>query len=213
LLTLPDQGQPMPTSIIMTELPAFLERDSKRADYGTRDLRGGFTIELWLQLDSMDPNQIILDNRTASGQGFCLCTTSRGTVQVVLNDGRTESRWECDPGMLRVAKAHHIVVIVDGGPKSISFVIDGKLSDGGDFRQFGWGRYNPNLRGIRLYARALLVSEAVGNYRACRARCSGVPALPAQMGNRPPLHPPSNASLRRGTQQRHQGDKSCRADV
>ena len=184
LLALPDQGQPMPTSIIMTELPTFLERDSNRADYGTRDLRGGFTIELWLQLDSMDPNQIVLDNRTASGQGFCLCTTPRGTLQIVLNDGRTESRWECDPGMLRVAKAHHIVVIVDGGPKIISFVIDGKLNDGGDFRQFGWGRYNPNLRGIhgsdtlrigphlkgqvlamRLYARALLVSEAVGNYR------------------------------------------------
>ena len=28
----------------------------------------------------------------------------------------------------------------------ISFVVDGRLCDGGDFRQFGWGRFSPHLR-------------------------------------------------------------------
>ncbi len=28
------------------------------------------------------------------------------------------------------------------------FVVNGVLCDGGDFRQFGWGRYNPWLRGV-----------------------------------------------------------------
>jgi hypothetical protein len=69
-------------------------------------------------------------------------------------------------------------VIVDGGPKLILFVIDGRLNDGGDARQFGWGRFNPQYRGpagaeqlfvsptvarLRIYPRALRVSEAVVN--------------------------------------------------
>jgi hypothetical protein len=59
------------------------------------------------------------------------------------------------------------------------------LCDGGAARQFGWGRFNPNLRDVngakvlrigpslrgrihhlRLYNRSLRTSEAVGNYRA-----------------------------------------------
>ena len=56
----------------------------------------------------------------------------------------------------------------------------GVLCDGGDERQFGWGRYNPNLRElngateakvdacvreIALYERALRVSEVIQNSR------------------------------------------------
>jgi hypothetical protein len=70
---------------------------------------------------------------------------------------------------------------VDGGPKIITFVVNGVLCDGGDQRQFGWGRYSPTLRtpvgsetlqigrpvqSLRLYSRPLRTSEAVGNYQA-----------------------------------------------
>jgi hypothetical protein len=87
--------------------------------------------------------------------------------------------------MLRPGILHHVVVTVDGGPKVITFVIDGVLCDGGDDRQFGWGRYNPNLRSVRgaptlrlgpsmdgelqvvrISGRPLLTSEAIGRYRA-----------------------------------------------
>ena len=76
---------------------------------------------------------------------------------------------------------------MDGGPKVISFVIDGKLNDGGEARQFGWGRFNPNLRSaagaaqirigrdidgqvlsLRVYNRYLRTSEAVAAFRAGR---------------------------------------------
>jgi len=72
---------------------------------------------------------------------------------------------------------NNVGVIIDGGPKLILFVINGALCDGGDERQFGWGRYNPALREINgvsdasvhgsvqevaLYDRALRVSELVG---------------------------------------------------
>ena len=73
------------------------------------------------------------------------------------------------------------MITVDGGPKIITFMVDGVLCDGGDQRQFGWGRYSPTLRtpngaemlkiapairSVRIYNRALRTSEAGGNYRA-----------------------------------------------
>jgi hypothetical protein len=74
-----------------------------------------------------------------------------------------------------------VVVTVDGGPKIITFIVDGILCDGGDERQFGWGRFSPTfrsangaeqaaigrpVRALRVYTRALTTSEAVGNHRA-----------------------------------------------
>jgi hypothetical protein len=180
LLELPAAGQSMPSETALPNLPAFLARDGKRADYGTKDLRAGFTIETWLEFADCSAGQTILDTRSANGQGLALQTTSRGTVEVVLNDGRTESRWDCDPGLLSPGRRHHLVAIVDGGPKLILFVVDGVLCDGGEFRQFGWGRFSPNLRhangtgkakiggmvrALRLYGRALRVSEAIANAR------------------------------------------------
>ena len=91
------------------------------------------------------------------------------TVEIVLNDGRTESHWDCDPGMLQISKLHHMVVIVDGGPKLIIFITDGVLNDGDNFRQFGWGRYNPNLRGAtRFTHRGVIGPEATEHLRIAR---------------------------------------------
>ena len=133
----------------MPALPAFLARDTSRADYGTKDLRAGFTRRpVAAPGRRLDAGQVLLDNRTADGQGFCLQTTASGAVEIVLNDGRTENRWACDPGVLAAGALHHVVVIVDGGPKIITFIVDGQLNDGGDARQFGWGRFSPNLRDV-----------------------------------------------------------------
>jgi hypothetical protein len=136
---------------------------------------------MWLQLNSLTGVQIILDSRSDTGQGLCVETTSKGTVEIILNDGRTENRWDCDPEMLEEGKLHHVAVIVDGGPKIISFIVDGKLCDGGDYRQFGWGRFSPNLRevngssvlrigsaikSLRVYNRYLRTSEVIANFQA-----------------------------------------------
>ncbi|MEJ2701473.1 MAG: hypothetical protein P8Z79_03425, partial [Sedimentisphaerales bacterium] len=80
---------------------------------------------------------------------------------------------------------HHVVYIVDGGPKIISVLVDGVLCDGGTHRQYGWGRFpeqlgdinGPNqleiapgfdgqVKYLRIYNRPLRTSEAVGNFRA-----------------------------------------------
>ncbi len=164
-------------SVDMPELPVFVRR-STRADFGADDLRGGFSLSLWV---SSKPGDTLLDNRTPDGRGFALRAIEGNAVEIVLNDGRTESRWASDPGSIQPGKLHHITAIVDGGPKIITFVIDGKLNDGGDARQFGWGRYNPSLRSvsgaatlkigggvsqIRIYDRYLRTSEAIAEFRS-----------------------------------------------
>lgn len=184
IMELPVTGSDMPISVPMPALPILSSRDDADADRG-KDLRAGFTLEVRFHLDHLTGEQVLLDNRTPEGNGFCLHIAEKGTLELILGDGRTESRWECDPDMLGTKRDHHAVVIVDGGPKLIMFVVDGILCDGGEHRQFGWGRYNPNLRTpqggpalrianrlevnislVRIYARALRVSEAVGNWRS-----------------------------------------------
>lgn len=183
-LSLPDESGIMPTTSAMPVFEPFCIRDNSRADHGTGHTRSGFTLEVWLRFDSLEAGQVVLDTLTQTGQGFCLQTTTRSTLEIVLNDGRTESRWECDPGMIEPGTVHHVMVTVDGGPHIITYVIDGILNDGGTFRQFGWARFNPHLRGVdgsgelriapnlvgnlkklRIYNRALTTSEAVGNFR------------------------------------------------
>ncbi|MCW5965640.1 MAG: exo-alpha-sialidase [Bryobacterales bacterium] len=169
-----------PATIEAPALPLFYRR-SNRADHGSEDLRAGFTLDCRLQFRTLAPDQVLLDNRTPDGRGFLLTTIANGAVQLVVHDGRSENRWASDPGSLVAGNVQHLAVIVDGGPKLILFVIDGKLNDGGDHRQFGWGRFSPHLRsaqgspelrigepvkGLRIYGRALRTSEAIATYRA-----------------------------------------------
>jgi len=184
LLELP-AGGPMPAEAPMPELPALLARDAARADYGTKDLRAGFAVDLWLRLGSLAAGQTVLDARDPAGRGLALLTAGGGAVELVLNDGQTECRWASDAGLLHQGREHHVVAIVDGGPKLVVFVVDGAVCDGGEQRQFGWGRFSPNLRHanggpslrvgpslrgavrrLRVHGRALRVSQAVGNFRA-----------------------------------------------
>jgi hypothetical protein len=175
-----DLSGTLPSAVPAPELPAFHER-SRRADHGKQDLRTGFTLSIWIRLDSLAPGQLLLDNRTPEGRGFALQTANQGAVELILNDGRTESRWTSDPGVLAAGRLDHVTAVVDGGPKIISFVTNGSLNDGGEHRQFGWGRFSPDLRGVagapelrlgrgiqvlRIYNRALRVSEAIAAYRA-----------------------------------------------
>lgn len=180
LLDLPS-GQPIPSTVAMPRLPGFNFRDTQRADYGARDARAGFSLDLWLNLDSLQAGQTLLDSRDSHGKGITLTTAESGKLRITLNDGRQEASWESDALTLQAGKPQHVVITVDGGPKIITFTMNGVLCDGGDQRQFGWGRYSPTLRtpagaaelkinqsvrSLRLYGRALRTSEAIGNFQA-----------------------------------------------
>ena len=175
----------LPLDVIMPKLPEFVARNQVSLECRSEDLRKGVTIDIWFKLNSLEPGQILLDNTDLCGKGFIVRVAQRGTLEIVLNDGRCQSCWFSDPMLLDCSVAHHAVIIIDGGPKIISFIIDGQFCDGGRCRQFGWGRYNPNLRNIngidrlfiapeldgyvrsvRIYNRAIMTNEAVANYRA-----------------------------------------------
>ncbi len=156
------------------EIPAFTRR-SKRADYGSEDLRSGVSLVFRFSLPRWEAGVALLDNRDAQGRGIVVMTLDGKRLEVRLNDGRSESRWASD-AVFAPGKLHRAAVIVDGGPKLILWVADGMLLDGGDERQFGWGRYNAALQTVagsgrwkvdrrvsayEIYGRALRVAEAL----------------------------------------------------
>jgi hypothetical protein len=78
----------------------------------TEDLRTGFSLDVWFQLESLEPGQALGDDRNEAGHGVALVTTEKGTIEIVLNDGRTENRWECVLGIScrQGAPGRHAVV-------------------------------------------------------------------------------------------------------
>jgi len=161
--------------------PATVEMQ-RRADLDLKVTKG-LTIEMWLTLKDPSAGQVLLDNRDGNGSGIALATAERGTIQLQWKGGPGEFRWETDRGLLEPGKLHHLVAIADAGPGIISFVIDGVLCDGGEARQYGWGRWKdvpgdlggsgkfrigPSLRGrilrLRIYRRYLRTSEAVASF-------------------------------------------------
>jgi hypothetical protein len=154
--------------------------------------RGGFTVDFWIKLKELTAGQSILDTRDASGKGIALVTSDRSTIKLVLNDGSAAYEWDSDagthPGTLKVNAWQHVAVIVDAGPRIVSFVVDGVFNDGGALRDYGWGRFPKEmgdvngaearvagklfgqLSRLRVYNRYLRTAEVVGNWRAGTVR-------------------------------------------
>ena len=159
--------------------------------------RGGLTLEFWLRFQELTPWQMVFDSRDQEGRGMTVMLTDRGTLRLNIcgrhyarpggtwSAGLCETAWDTDPGLLEAGKLHHAVFIVDGGPKIITTVVDGQLCDGGDVRQYGWGRFHPALKDangaetarlgprmqgevkrFRLYGRYLRTNDAVAHYLA-----------------------------------------------
>ncbi|MBT3273110.1 MAG: hypothetical protein HN368_08160 [Spirochaetales bacterium] len=96
--------------------------------------------------------------------------------------------WDADANVLTESQLHHVVFILDGPARLLLVVVDGMLCDGGHERIQGWWRLNPDIKSIcrdricavsdnldgsiksmRLYDRALTVTECIGNYRFLRS--------------------------------------------
>lgn len=152
------------------------------------DSAGGLTLELGVRFRDLSPGQVLLDTRDGSGAGYRLVTTDRGTLRFEMSDGWQAAHWDCDAGRIQTNTLHRVAVIVDGRPNVICFVVDEELCDGGSERPFGFGRFNPTFKDIsgartlriapslhgelshlRVYTRALRVSEVIGNQRAAAA--------------------------------------------
>ena len=175
----------VPSTATMPKLPAFLDRDYSRADYGTKRLRTGVTVALTATIQATDDKRVmLLETTTRDGRGLQLRAIDGGRVELTISDGRTTNVWASDTGSVPRGKRCHIAAVIDSGPGIIMWIINGTLCDGGDERQFGWGRMNPQLlhingsatlrvgaggetaiEDVRIYGRALRVSELVRGQR------------------------------------------------
>jgi len=146
---------------------------------------GGLSLDLWVTFADLAPGQVLLDTRDEAGRGIALTTIGKGAVRIELSDGEAKASWDSDPGLLQPGKLHHIVAIVDQGPRIITFVIDGLLCDGGSARTHGWTHYDAplgdvagtgklrlarppkaDLKRLRTYRGYLRTSEAVAHFHA-----------------------------------------------
>ncbi|GAB4051801.1 exo-alpha-sialidase [Spirosoma litoris] len=146
---------------------------------------GGFSLDAWLTLTDLQPNQVVFDSRDQQGKGIWISTTDQQTLRLFLSDGTRTDSWDTDPGLIQPGRKQHVVFVVDGAPDIISVLIDGRLCDGGTSRQYGWGRFSPELTNIngsnkavmapslhgqlhslKLYNRYLTTSEAISNFNA-----------------------------------------------
>ena len=187
-----NKGGEFPKTVTAPTLPDFYMRDPQRVDGGGMILRNGFTVDIEFTLNELTGDQVLLDARDSTGKGWVVRVTGQKTLEMAMSDGRTQSVWDCDQGALTPDQNHYVSIMVDGGPKVIAFVVDGILNDGGNTRQFGWGRFNPYLQSVAgasdlkigpkikgviqqttIYDRALKVSEAIGNYNAVKNETAG----------------------------------------
>ena len=153
---------------------------------------GGFSLELWLEANSLEGGQEILSTLGTTHKGIRVLLSEEKSIGIQLNDGELRENklkgqtFYSDPGTLEAGQRHHVVFIVDGAAKIVSVIVDGVLSDGDlDLSPYGWGRLYPHLgelngspvcdlnlgfdgkiHHIRLYNRYLTSSEAIANYRA-----------------------------------------------
>jgi hypothetical protein len=147
---------------------------------------GGLTLETVVRFSDLAPGQVLLDSRDAAGCGYLLQTAGRQNLHFEMCDGISAVCWDCDVGLLNTNALHDVAVVVDGFSKTICFVIDGVLCDGGPARPYGYGRFGPNFKSIsggkfvqvagqhgdmlhlRIYDRALRISELVGNFHSLK---------------------------------------------
>lgn len=170
-----ESGAPVP---VLPQLPTFLAR-STESPYGATRQRTGFTVEMLLSGAPPRTRTLLAEAWTDSFGGLRLEWLAEGCLRLTISDGRTESSWHCDAGSVNTPLPLHVVAIVDGGPGILSFMVQGIMDDGGESRQFGWGRFSPYFRGLpgsvplrltpegrtclqslRIYPRALLHTEA-----------------------------------------------------
>lgn len=148
----------------------------------------GLTLAFWVRLDDLAPGQTVLSTSVAPAAGIRVTTADDGAVQFEISDGTNATILPSDPRVLRPGGWHHIAIILDGGPKIATCVVDDRLCDGGDARPQGWVRLTCELAAVkakiksvefgagingavgplRVYNRYLRTSEATGNWRAGR---------------------------------------------
>ncbi|MFO7637183.1 MAG: hypothetical protein R6W96_07725 [Clostridia bacterium] len=175
------KDQPVGDGLVdsLEAIPPFSMRDMSKKDYPRYDTREGFTLDFVFDASSLTDGEILFENMDMEGGGVQAVFQKDGSIGFSMGDGRTGCLFHSDRHGLQKG-INCVTIIVDGGPKILSFVVNGSFQDGGRDRRCGWQRFSPNLyhvqgrkdmtvssgvRRMRIYARALMVREACINHR------------------------------------------------
>lgn len=80
-------------------------------------------------------------------RGLKLTRAEDGSLTLLLSDGQRTSLFCNDDPLLSDGKSHTVTAVFDGGVCAVYFVTDGRFCDGGDRRQFGFGRFDRSTCG------------------------------------------------------------------
>lgn len=142
----------------MPPLPAFVAR-SLDGPYGSMKTRKGFALDLVVR--AKQPGECLLvQNRGKDGSGLKLTWTRWRTLKLWMSDGITEVSFESSEPLAETDTPQHLTLVVDGGSCTVCFYRNGIMCNGGDMRQYGWGRINPYFRNE--YTGSLLTMEEAG---------------------------------------------------
>lgn len=137
----------------------------------------GYTFDFWIDGSQAE---MLLHLADDEGGDVRVGVDSEGSVSLTIADQRECSLVRSRPGLLGHTR-HHLCVVVDGASRIVTFVVDGRLDDGGSERIIGWGVISRSVTGLkgscqgdlgmtvshfRHYDRALATTECIGNYRA-----------------------------------------------
>ena len=150
----------------------------------------GFTIDFVITLTDLKPGQEILSFTDEKGTYFQLTTELFGAVGLSIKKADNIQTFVSDPGIIKAFGDNSVAVTVDNESSIIQFIIEGIVSDGAEFRPYGWGRYDGEISqygslklrigqlktgsfrqdskviNLRIYDRPLLNTEVIGNHRA-----------------------------------------------
>lgn len=161
------------------KLPEFYKRDYSRLDMGGKQTKNGFTLHIDT---SVNDRCIILDGKDIQDRGIKLEALPDGSLIMEMGDSWGTSKIISEP-CLKKGERNLITIIVDGGPHVVSFVVNGKFLDGGEYRQFGWQHFSPELRhvnwapdwklsqgttAIKIFGKAIMTAEAVSLQEALK---------------------------------------------
>ena len=125
----------------MPELRPFIERDYTANDNHSVDTGASFSLLLTADFDKPG---VLFSTMTQDHRGMEAAFDGEKIV-FTLGDGRRTNVFYSDKAPLAAKGVHTVVVQVDAGSRVVSMMIDRKVCDGADERQFGYGWFDRSL--------------------------------------------------------------------
>lgn len=163
-------------------LPEFCVYDYASPDYRGLATRKGFSLEMLIRHENIGQAEMLISGFNREGRGIGLALTSKGELELIMDDGSTRHCLRSEACIVD-KKPAHAVINIDGGPHIVSFIVNGNFCDGGGQCQFGWKRFSPwlshvnwtdtwtlgaALKQLRVFGRVLMTAEAVTHCRRVR---------------------------------------------